>query len=300
MLSQSYKNGFRQYLKLERGLSSNTIDAYLHDVDLLFRYFNETESGKIIRDIDLEDLRDFLAFINKMKLGPVSQARIISGIKSFYRFLLLEKVVESNPSEHLEAPRLGRKLPEVLTTDEVTSIIDSVDLSKPEGERNKAILEVMYGCGLRVSELIGLRISDLHFNEGLIVVTGKGNKQRLIPVGDAARKQVNIYKDRVRIHQSPQKKAKDILFLSKRGGSLTRQMIFIIIRRQAEKAGIGKKISPHTFRHSFATHLVQNGADLRAVQQLLGHVSITTTEIYTHLNQEDLRRAILNYHPRNL
>ena len=299
MLNQSYKNGFRQYLKLERGLSSNTIDAYLHDVDLLFRYLEETAGGKHIKQATIEDLRRFLEFINDMKLGPLSQARIISGIKSFYRFLLLEKVVDSDPSELLESPKLGRKLPEVLTPEEVIKIIDSVDLSKPEGERDKAILEVLYGCGLRVSEVIGLRISDLHFNEGLIVVTGKGNKQRLVPVGAAAQKQVTIYKDQVRIHQQPQKKAEDILFLNKRGNALTRQMIFIMVRRQAETAGIGKKISPHTFRHSFATHLVQNGADLRAVQQLLGHASITTTEIYTHLNQEDLRRAILDYHPRN-
>ncbi len=299
MLNQSYKNGFRQYLKLERGLSSNTIDAYLHDVDLLFRYMDEQTNGKNIKQVTLDDLRGFLEFINEMNLGPVSQARIISGIKSFYRFLMLEKVVDTDPSELLESPRLGRKLPEVLTQDEVIKIIDSVDLSKPEGERDKAILEVLYGCGLRVSEVIGLRISDLHFNEGLIVVTGKGNKQRLVPVGDVAQKQILIYKDQVRIHQSPVKKAENILFLNNRGGPLSRQMIFIMVRRQAEMAGIRKKISPHTFRHSFATHLVQNGADLRAVQQLLGHVSITTTEIYTHLNQEDLRRAILDYHPRN-
>jgi len=299
LLNQSYKNGFRQYLKLERGLSSNTIDAYLHDVDLLFRYMDEQTNGKNIKQVTLDDLRGFLEFINEMNLGPVSQARIISGIKSFYRFLMLEKVVDTDPSELLESPRLGRKLPEVLTQDEVIKIIDSVDLSKPEGERDKAILEVLYGCGLRVSEVIGLRISDLHFNEGLIVVTGKGNKQRLVPVGDVAQKQILIYKDQVRIHQSPVKKAENILFLNNRGGPLSRQMIFIMVRRQAEMAGIRKKISPHTFRHSFATHLVQNGADLRAVQQLLGHVSITTTEIYTHLNQEDLRRAILDYHPRN-
>lgn len=299
MLYQSYKKGFRRYLQLERGLSSNTLDAYLHDVDLLFRYLSEAENGKSLKAVHLEDLRGFLAFINEMNLGAVSQARIISGIKSFYRFLMLEKVVLSDASELLESPRTGRKLPEVLTLDEVTAIIDSVDLSKPEGERNKAILEMLYGCGVRVSELIGLHLSDLHFNEGLIVVTGKGNKQRLIPVGDAAQKQVTTYKDQIRVHQVPVKKAEDILFLNNRGGSLSRQMIFIMVRRQAEKAGIRKKISPHTFRHSFATHLVQNGADLRAVQQLLGHVSITTTEIYTHLNQEDLRKAILKYHPRN-
>ncbi|NOX86510.1 MAG: site-specific integrase, partial [Chlorobi bacterium] len=216
MLNQSYKSGFRQYLKLERGLSSNTIDAYLHDVDLLFHYLDEPENKKNIKQATIEDLRGFLAFINEMKLGPVSQARIISGIKSFYRFLMLEKVVRSDPSELLESPRLGRKLPEVLTPDEVIKIIDSVDLSKPEGERDKAILEVLYGCGLRVSEVIGLHLSDLHFNEGLIVVTGKGSKQRLVPVGDAAQKQINIYKDLVRTHQNPKKKAEDILFLNNR------------------------------------------------------------------------------------
>jgi len=299
LLYQSYKKGYRSYLKLERGLSSNTLDAYLHDVDLLFRFLEESDKPDNFKTVKLQDLRRFILFINEMKLGSYSQARIISGIKSFFNYLVLENVILSNPAELLESPRLGRKLPEVLTPDEVTLIIDSVDLSKPEGERDKAILEVLYGCGVRVSELTGLRLSDLHFKEGLIVVTGKGDKQRLVPIGSLAQKQVNIYRHQIRIRLRPAKNAEDILFLNRRGGRLSRQMVFLVVKRQVEKAGIRKKVSPHTFRHSFATHLVQNGADLRAVQQLLGHVSITTTEIYTHLNQEDLRRAILKYHPRN-
>lgn len=299
MSYESYKTGFRVYLQLERGLSANTLDAYLHDVDLLFDFLEIKKDGKGISKISYDDLSEFVSYIREMDLGAYSQARVISGIRAFFKYLLLEKIIEKNPSELLEAPKLGRKLPEVLNIDDVAKIIESVDLSEAEGERNKAILETLYGCGLRVSELVTLRISDLHFREGIISVTGKGDKQRLVPIGASALKQILTYKEQVRVRLSPKKKSEDILFLNRNGGKMSRQMVFLIVKKQVEKAGIHKNISPHTFRHSFATHLVQNGADLRAVQDLLGHASITTTEIYTHLDSDDMRKAILDYHPRN-
>lgn len=295
----SYINGFRMFLQLEKGLSENTIDAYLHDTELFFSFLDQAEANKPIGDITLDDLRTFLSYINQMNLSPNSQSRVVSGLKSFFRFLILEGVIKKDPTELLESPKIAKKLPEVLSIDEVEKIIHAIDLSAPEGERNKAIIETIYGCGLRVSELINLKISDLHFREDIIMVTGKGNKQRLVPIGEVAQKQITIYKEQVRTHISPKKSSEDILFLNRRGNKLTRQMVFIILRNLAEKAGIRKTISPHTLRHSFATHLVQNGANLRAVQDLLGHVSITTTEIYTHLNENDLKKAILKYHPRN-
>lgn len=295
----TFRKGFKTYLQLERALSINTIDAYLHDADLLFSFLTISLNEKKLNEITLKDLRGFTQFINKMGIGAYSQARVISGVKSFFRYLTEEQIIQVDPSELLESPKLGRKLPEILSIEDVFKLIDSIDLSEPNGERNKAIFETLYGCGLRVSELVGLKISDLHFNEGIVSVTGKGNKQRLVPIVKSAQKQINIYLSKVRILNKVQKKAEDILFLNNRGGKLSRQMIFIIIKHQAYIAGVSKNIGPHTFRHSFATHLVQNGADLRAVQDLLGHVSITTTEIYTHLNVKDLRRAILTYHPRN-
>lgn len=295
---QSYRNGFRVYLQLERGLSMNTVEAYLHDIDLLSAFIEQREERISFIELGLPELREFLQFINSMDLGAATQSRIISGIKAFYKYLLLEKIVDTDPTELLDSPKIGQKLPEVLSVEEVTDIIESVDLSLPEGERDKAILETLYGCGLRVSELINIKINDLHFNEGIILVTGKGNKQRLVPIGEAAIKQIGIYKNQVRVHLRPKKNEDEYLFLNRRGARLSRQMIFIIVKRQAEKVGIQKTISPHSFRHSYATHLVQNGANLRAVQELLGHVSITTTEIYTHLNEKDLRDAILNFHPR--
>lgn len=294
------KKGFKTYLQLERNMSENTVHAYMHDVDMLFRFLEEEVDSKSIAKIDLADLKEFLAFINKMELGAHTQSRVISGIKAFFKYLLIEQIVENDPSELIESPRLGRKLPDFLSVEEIDQLITSIDLSQAEGERNKAILETLYGCGLRVSELIGLKISDLHFREGIISVTGKGNKQRLVPIGGSAEKQILIYKDQVRIHMQIDKKSEDILFLNRRGKKMSRQMVFIIIKNLAEKIGLKKTISPHTFRHSFATHLVQNGADLRAVQELLGHVSITTTEIYTHLNREDLRKSIMQFHPRNI
>ncbi len=294
-----YTKGFKSYLQLERGMSHNTVVAYLYDVGLLFSFLNEECDSTTILDVTSEDLKKFIVFINKLELGPYTQSRVISGIKAFFRYLILEKIIKNDPSEMLESPKLGRKLPDVLTPDEVETIINSVDLSKDEGERNKAIFETLYGCGLRVSELINLKISDLHFKEGIIMVTGKGNKQRLVPVGKAAEKQITTYLTYIRPILQISKQDTDVLFLNRRGKRISRQMIFYIVKDQIEKVGINKNISPHSFRHSYATHLVQNGADLRAVQELLGHVSITTTEIYTHLNREDLRKAIMDYHPRN-
>lgn len=299
MSNSSYKNGFRIYLQLERNLSENTLSAYMYDVDLLFRFLSDKKKDVNLNELSLHDLREFVSFIHEMNLGDSSQSRIISGIKAFFRYLILENVIESDPSELLESPKIGQKLPEILTENEIEDLINVIDLSLPEGERNKAIIETLYGCGLRVSELINLKISNLHFKEGIILVTGKGDKQRLVPIGTSAQKQILIYKDQVRVNIIPRRNEEEYLFLNQRGSRLSRQMVFIIIRKLAEKAGIRKTISPHTFRHSFATHLVQNGADLRAVQELLGHVSITTTEVYTHLNEKDLRKAILKFHPRN-
>jgi len=299
MKSIIYTKGFKSYLQLERGMSPNTVLAYLYDVGLLFSFLQENYPNLKIKEIHTPILKEFITNIDKLDLGPYTQSRIISGIKAFYNYLLLEKIVDVDPSELIESPKLGRKLPDVLTIDEIERIIDAVDLSKDEGERNKAILETLYGCGLRVSELINLKVSDLHFKEGIILVTGKGNKQRLVPVGDQAKKQVTTYLTYERVKVIAKKNDEDILFLNRRGGRLTRQMIFYIVKEHVEKVGIRKNISPHSFRHSYATHLVQNGADLRVVQELLGHVSITTTEIYTHLDREDLRKAILDFHPRN-
>ncbi len=294
-----FQKGFKTFLQLERGLSANTLSAYLHDVSLLFNFLTNEKKGKSLQKVTYNDLKDFVEFVNRLGLGVYSQARIISGIRAFFKYLDLENILDTDPSELLEAPRLGRKLPEVLDISEIDRIIQAIDLSLPEGQRNRAIIETLYGCGLRVSELVNLKISELYFNEGIISVTGKGNKQRLIPVGEEAKKSILLYLQHDRVKIDPSKGNEDILFLNRRGGKLSRQMIFIMIKNLAEKAGIHKKISPHTFRHSFATHLVQNGADLRAVQDLLGHASIITTEIYTHLNREDLRKAILKFHPRN-
>ncbi|MCF6342439.1 MAG: site-specific tyrosine recombinase XerD [Bacteroidales bacterium] len=293
------QSGFSTYLKLERGLSKNTQAAYLHDTALLFDFLGEEKGGVPITEVGLDDLSDFVSCIHKTGLGAWSQSRVLSGVKAFFKYLIIEHVIETNPSELLESPRLDRKLPEVLSIAEIEKMIAVVDLSNLQGERNKAILETLYGCGLRVSELTGLKLSDLHLREDMITVTGKGNKQRLVPVGASARIQITTYLEQVRIHIKPDKKSEDILFLNRNGRQMSRQMVFIIVRKLAEKAGIRKKISPHTFRHSFATHLVKHGADLRAVQELLGHVSIITTEIYTHLDTDDLRKAILEFHPRN-
>jgi len=275
------------------------LEAYLHDVDLFLRFLKESKQTSGLNVLKLEDLQDFVGFITEMELGPASQARVISGIKAFFRYLVIEKLVETDPTELLQSPQMGMKLPEYLTIDEIELLIAQIDLSSSQGERNKAIIETLYGCGLRVSELINMRVSDLCLKEGIISVTGKGDKQRLVPLGSMAERQITTYLKQIRVHVSPKKGSEDILFLNIRGSMLSRQMVFLVVKELVQKAGIKKRVSPHTFRHSYATHLVQNGANLRAVQELLGHASITTTEIYTHLNIRDLRKAILKYHPRN-
>lgn len=299
MKFSSIRKGFAAYLRLERGLSPNTLEAYLHDVDLFFRFLEDVETVNTLNNIELSHLQDFVKFIGELEIGSTSQARVISGIKAFFQYLILEKLADNNPTELLESPQLGKKLPEFLTIEEINKIIAIIDLSSPHGERNKAIIETLYGCGLRVSELINLRLSEIYFKEGVIMVTGKGDKQRLVPLGEMAEKQITTYLKQIRVRVAPKRDAEDILFLNNRGSKLSRQMVFLMVKDLVEKAGIHKNISPHTFRHSYATHLVQNGANLRAVQELLGHASITTTEIYTHLNTNDLRSEILKYHPRN-
>ena len=298
MKTNSYIKGFIAYLQLERSLAKNSIEAYTADVDKLFQYLQNEDSGKSFLKVDLNDLRDFLAYINKIGVGARTQARIISGIKTFFKYLLLEDLITSDPSELLEAPRLGRKLPITLSISEIDKIEEVIDLSKPEGTRNKAIIETLYSCGLRVSELCDLKLSNLFFNEQYIRVIGKADKERHVPIGSSAIKYIQIYTNEIRNHLQIQKGNEDIIFLNRRGRRLTRVMIFTIVKNLVEKAGIDKVVSPHSFRHSFATHLVEGGADLRAVQEMLGHESITTTEIYTHLDREYLRDTILTYHPR--
>jgi len=285
---------FRLFLKLEKSLSQNTIDAYVNDVRKLAEY-----SEKVPKEIDLKELENFIYELNSIYISPVSQARIISGIKAFFNFLILENEIENNPAYLLESPKIGQKLPEVLSVEEIDLLESKIDLSKPEGHRNKAIIETLYSCGLRVSELVNLKLSNLHFKEGFIIVTGKGSKQRLIPIGEKAVHEINYYKEHYRNHLDVKSEFSDILFLNRYGRQLTRVMIFTIIKKLAQDAEIKKNISPHTFRHSFATHLVEGGADLRAVQEMLGHESIITTEIYTHISREYLKQVINDYHPRN-
>lgn len=294
---ESYKKGFKAWLQLEKSLAENSVDAYLHDIDMLTEYLLTKDQMKNPSQIELKDLQSFLKWIAELGINSRSQARIISGIKSFYKFCLIEQISSANPTELLEAPKLKRSLPEVLSFEEIESIIQQIDLSKPEGGRNKAILETMYSCGLRVSEITNMRISSLHLNVGFIRVIGKGDKERLVPIGRDAIKYINIYLHDIRVHIQIQKGEEDILFLNRRGKRLSRIMIFLIIKELAQKAGITKNISPHTFRHSFATHLIEGGASLRAVQEMLGHESITTTEIYTHLDREFLRETLQQFHP---
>jgi len=293
-----YIKGFKAFLRLEKSLSDNSIEAYERDVEKLTQYLEYHHLDLQPKDISLNILQDFVKWINGLGIGATTQARVISGLRTFFKYLLLENEIKHNPAELLESPRTGRHLPDTLSPDEINKIIDTIDLSTPEGERNKTMLEVLYGCGLRVSELVNLKISDLHFGDGFISVIGKGNKQRLVPIGERAVKQIGIYRNMVRCHIEIKKGNEDYLFLSKRGMKITRVMVFYIIKDLAMKAGIRKTISPHTFRHSFATHLIEGGADLRAVQEMLGHASITTTEIYTHLDRDFLRSNILQYHPR--
>jgi len=286
---------YKTYLKLEKSLSGNTIEGYLRDIGKIMEF-----AQTMPLEISQNEVEEFLYRFAKGDYAPRSQARLISSLKSFFSYLQLEEWRNDNPAELLEAPKLGMKLPDVLSFKEIVELIDAVDLSLPEGERNRAILEMLYGCGLRVSELTELKLSDLFFKEKFIRVTGKGNKQRLIPIAKYTIKVINTYKNEVRVHQSIQKGYEDYLFLNRRGKKLTRVMIFTIIKQLAEKVGNHKKISPHTFRHSFATHLLKNGADLRSIQMMLGHESITTTEIYTHLDDTQIREAVLKCHPRNI
>lgn len=296
---QSYIKGFRAYLTLERSLSENSIEAYVRDVGRFCEFLIVNEKDISPQHIQLSDLQEFLKWITELGLEASSQARMISGMKAFYKYLMLEELITEDPTELLESPKLGRKLPDTLSLEEINKLISAIDLSKPEGTRNKAMLETLYGCGLRVSELINLKISNLYFKESFVKIIGKGNKERLIPIGSVALKNIKLYMDTIRVHLTISKESSDIVFLNKRGTILSRVMVFMIIKDLAEKAGLRKNISPHTFRHSFATHLIEGGADLRAVQEMLGHESITTTEIYTHLDREYLRTAILQFHPRS-
>jgi integrase/recombinase XerD len=293
----AYKKGFKAYLQLEKSLSDHSVEAYLRDVDKLTEFLLASEQKQSPADIDLKTLQQFIKWIGELGMTASSQARIISGIKGFYKYCLIENVVTTDPTTLLEAPKLKRSLPDVLSFDEIENIIAEIDQSKPEGGRNKAILETMYSCGLRVSEVVNLQISCLYLDVGFIRVIGKGNKERLVPIGSDASKYIKLYKDNIRVHVPIKKGSEDILFVNKRGGQLSRIMIFYIIKDLAQKAGITKNISPHTFRHSFATHLVEGGADLRAVQEMLGHESITTTEIYTHLDRDFLRSTLQQFHP---
>lgn len=297
LMWEAYKKGFKAWLQLEKSLSKHSIDAYMHDVDMLTDYFIEQNIKISPSEVTLAQLEDFLKWIFQKGLNDTSQARIISGLRGFFKYCLSEQITESDPTALLEAPKLIRKLPDVLSFEEIESIIGAIDLSKPEGQRNKAILETMYSCGLRVSEVVNLRISNLYLPVGFIKVLGKGDKERLVPIGSDAIKHINIYKEQVRTHQQIVMGEEDILFLNRRGKRLTRVMIFLMLKDLALKANITKTISPHTFRHSFATHLVEGGADLRAVQEMLGHESITTTEIYTHLDREYLRTTLHQFHP---
>lgn len=295
---KAYKQGFKTYLRLERSLSDNSVEAYLDDLDKITSYFSNENHPKKPEQVTLNDLQEFLQWINELGLSATSQARIISGIKAFYKYLLLEDVLDNSPTELLESPKTARKLPDTIDHEEVEAMLEAVDRSKPEGERNRAIVETLYACGLRVSELVNLRISYLFFDEGFIRVIGKGDKERLVPIYPAAINQIKLYRDQVRVHTPPKPGHEDTLFLNRRGAGLSRVMVFNIIKGLAEAAGIQKNISPHTLRHSFATELVKGNADLRAVQEMLGHESITTTEIYTHLDRSFLKSTLDN-HPRS-
>ncbi|MAP54198.1 site-specific tyrosine recombinase XerD [Altibacter sp.] len=291
------RSDYGHYLKIERGLSSNSIENYSLDILKLEKWLDVNNILVSPTAISEETVQEFIYHIAK-EVNPRTQSRIISGLRGFFNYLIFEEYRSTNPLELIESPKLGRKLPDTLSEKEVDMLIDAIDLSSPQGERNRAILETLYGCGLRVSELVGLKLSDLFYDEGFIKVTGKGDKQRFVPIADATIKYIEIYRKEIRRHQSVDVLAQDTLFLNRRGKPLTRAMIFTIVRQLAEIAGIRKTVSPHTFRHSFATHLLENGADLRAIQQMLGHESITTTEVYTHIDTTHLRAVIDTYHPR--
>ena len=294
---EAYKKGYKAWLQLEKSLADNSVQAYLHDVEKLTSYLLTVNDLKKPGDVKLKDLENFVKWVHELGMTPASQGRIISGLRSFYKYCLLEQVSTTDPTALLEAPKQKRLLPDILSFEEIETIIAVIDLSKPEGGRNKAILETLYSCGIRVSELVNLKISCLYLDVGFIKVIGKGDKERLVPIGSDAVKYINIYRNNIRCHIPVQKGEEDILFLNRRGSRLTRVMIFLMLKALVKKAGITKNISPHTFRHSFATHLVEGGADLRAVQEMLGHESITTTEIYTHLDREFLRNTLQQFHP---
>ncbi len=295
----SYKNRFESYLKLERSLSGNSVLAYLNDVQKLIDFL-KTKSQEIYpNDITISLLKEFITWINDLGIHPRSQARLISSLKAFFKYLLFEESISENPAVHLESPKLGRHIPEILSVEEIDKLIDAIDVSVQNGHRNRAIIETLYSCGLRVSELIHLKLSQLFFDLGFIKILGKGNKERLVPIGGKAQKAINLYCKYDRKKLKIQKGHEDYVFLNRRGKQLTRVMIFTIIKELAQKINLQKNISPHTFRHSFASHLIDRGADLRAVQEMLGHSSIMTTEIYTHLDNNYLRSAILEFHPRS-
>jgi len=294
---EAYKKGFKAHLQLEKSLSENSVDAYVHDIEKFIQFLVQNNIEKNPKDVELNHLEDFLKWINKLGMTPASQARIISGLRSFYKFCNQEQISQTDPTALLEAPKLAKHLPDTLSFSEIEKIISAIDLSKPEGARNKAIIETLYSCGLRVSELVNLKLSCLYFDDGFVRIIGKGDKERLVPIGASAIKYVNIYLENIRVHMPVISGNEDVVFLNRRGKKLSRVMIFLIIKDLAKKASVTKKISPHTFRHSFATHLVEGGADLRAVQEMLGHESITTTEIYTHLDREYLRDTLQQFHP---
>ncbi len=293
------KKGFESYLKLEKSLSQNSVSAYINDINKLINYLNKNHSKVTPLKVKLEHLKGFIEWLNQREISPRTQARTISGIKSFYKYLLIEGRITSDPTALMESPKIGRKLPEVLSMEEIDSLIDAVDLSKAEGQRNKAMLETLYSCGLRVSELVGLKITNLFFEQGFIKVEGKAGKERLVPVSGKAIEEVGKYLSEYRKKLNVAKDSENILFLNRRGRKLSRVMIFTIIKNLAESIDLQKSISPHTFRHSFASHLINGGADLRAVQEMLGHESILTTEIYTHLDKDYLKSTIQQFHPRS-
>ena len=297
-VSQNLIKHYTDHLRLELSLSDNSVEAYCHDVNLFLQYLEAVKASTAINDITQDTIEHFFAYLYDLNIGASSQARILSGLKSFYRYLLEEDLAEKDPCELITSPSLGRHLPEVLSVEEIQKMIDSIDLSQPTGHRNKAMIEVMYGCGLRVSELVNLQISDIYQDDGFLRIIGKGSKERLVPIGNSSLKILFQYIEGARLHITPKPKFTDTVFLNRRGAGLTRQMVFLIVKELAEKNGITKSISPHTFRHSFATHLLEGGANLLAVQQMLGHASVSTTEIYTHISDELVRETLLDYHPR--
>lgn len=290
---------YESFLKLERSLSGNSVEAYLHDVRKLEDYLLIIGSNLSAQQVTHQTIFDFLIYLNELGLAPYSQARILSGLKSFYKFLQLEEVITDDPMALVEAPKLGRKLPDVLSYPEIEQLLDAIDLSQPEGHRNRAMLETLYSSGLRVSELVNLKLTHLHFDAGFIRVIGKGSKERLVPIGREAIRYINLYTDEWRNQLAIKSGNENFVFLNRRGAPLSRVMVFLVIKDLAEKIGLNKSVSPHTFRHSFATHLIEGGADLRAVQEMLGHESITTTEIYTHLDRDYLKQIITDFHPRS-